>query len=64
MVRLPPVRFANEIKEACTKIEHLFVRNQHGDRIQDPRFPDRIVRNLLAYRIGDTVTNNVEYCVP
>ncbi len=53
-----------EIKEACTKIEHLFVSNQYGDRIQDPRFPDRVVRNLLAYRIGDTVTNNVEYCVP
>ena len=53
-----------EIKEACNKIEHLFVSNQHGDRIQDSRFPERIVRNLLAYRVGDTVTNNVEYCVP
>jgi uncharacterized protein (DUF927 family) len=53
-----------EIKEACNKIKHLFVSSQYGDRIQDSRFPERIVRNLLAYRIGDTVTNNVEYCVP
>ena len=53
-----------EIKEACNKIKHLFVSNQHGDRIKSPEFPDRIVRNLLAYRVGDTVTNNVEYCVP
>jgi uncharacterized protein (DUF927 family) len=53
-----------EIKEACNKIKHLFVSSQYGDRIQDSRCPERIVRNLLAYRIGDTVTNNVEYCVP
>jgi hypothetical protein len=38
--------------------------DQHGERIKDSRFPDRPVRNLLAYRIGDTVTNDVEYCVP
>lgn len=36
----------------------------YGDRIQDSRFSERIVRNLLAYQVGDTVTNNVEYCVP
>ena len=51
-------------KKPVLKSNHLFVSNQHGDRIQDSRFSDRIVRNLLAYRIGDTVTNNVEYCVP
>jgi putative DNA primase/helicase len=53
-----------EIKEACNRIEHLFVSNQHGDRICDLSNPDRVVRNLLAYKIGDTVTSEIEYCVP
>jgi putative DNA primase/helicase len=53
-----------EIKEACNKIEYLFVTNQHSDRIADPKDPNRIIRNLLAYKIGDTVTDHLEYCVP
>jgi hypothetical protein len=53
-----------EIKEACNRIEHLFVSNQHGDRICDPSNSERVVRNLLAYKIGDTVTSEIEYCVP
>jgi putative DNA primase/helicase len=53
-----------EIKEACNKIEYLFVTNQHSDRIADAKDPNRIVRNLLAYKIGDTVTDDLEYCVP
>lgn len=53
-----------EIKEACKRIEYLFVSNQHSDRIADPKDPNRIVRNLLAYKVGDTVTDDLEYCVP
>ncbi|WP_373545741.1 hypothetical protein [Chamaesiphon sp.] len=44
-----------EIKEACNRIEHLFVSNQHGDRVADTHNPVN-VRNLLAYRHIDDLT--------
>ncbi len=53
-----------EIKEACNRIEHLFVSNQHNsDRIADAQSPQG-TRNLLAYRSNDPVTNGIEYWVP
>ena len=53
-----------EIKEACNRIEHLFVSNQHNvDRIADAASPQG-TRNLLAYRSNDMVTDGVEYWVP
>jgi putative DNA primase/helicase len=53
-----------EIKEACNRIEHLFVSNQHNDdRIADAASPQG-TRNLLAYRSNDLVTNGVEFWVP
>jgi putative DNA primase/helicase len=53
-----------EIKEACNRIEHLFVSNQHnGDRIADVHDPSQ-TRNLLAYRSNDSVTDGIEFWVP
>jgi putative DNA primase/helicase len=52
-----------EIKEACKRIEHLFVSNQHGDRVGDATNPVN-VRNLLAYRHHDLLTNETEFWVP
>jgi uncharacterized protein (DUF927 family) len=53
-----------EIKEACNRIEHLFVSNQHNDdRIADATSPQG-TRNLLAYRSNDLVTSGVEFWVP
>ena len=53
-----------EIKEACNKIEHLFTANQYNnDRIADIQTP-QFVRNLLAYRSNDSVTDGVEFWVP
>jgi uncharacterized protein (DUF927 family) len=53
-----------EIKEACNKIEHLFVSNQHNaDRIADSKSPQG-TRNLLAYRSDDLVTDGIEFWVP
>jgi putative DNA primase/helicase len=52
-----------EIKEACKRIEHLFVSNQHGDRVGDASNPVN-VRNLLAYRHHDLLTNETEFWVP
>ena len=53
-----------EIKEACNRIEHLFVSNQHNsDRIADASSPQG-TRNLLAYRSNDLVTSGVEFWVP
>jgi putative DNA primase/helicase len=40
-----------DIKQACDRIEHLFVTAQHGDRIHTGG-SDRIIRNLLAYKVG------------
>ena len=53
-----------EIKEACKRIEHLFVSNQHNDdRIADVHNPSH-TRNLLAYRSNDSVTDGIEFWVP
>jgi putative DNA primase/helicase len=52
-----------EIKEACNRIEHLFVSNQHGDRIADTHNPVN-VRNLLSYRHIDDLTKEAEFWVP
>jgi putative DNA primase/helicase len=52
-----------EIKEACNRIEHLFVSNQHGDRVADTHNPVN-VRNLLAYRHIDDITKEAEFWVP
>ena len=52
-----------EIKEACNRIEHLFVSNQHGDRVADTHNPVN-VRNLLAYRHIDDLTKEAEFWVP
>jgi putative DNA primase/helicase len=41
-----------DIKQACDRIEHLFVTCQHGDRIWDDANKERIVRSLLAYKVG------------
>jgi Domain of unknown function (DUF927) len=41
-----------DIRQACDRIEHLFVTSQHGDRIWADSNNDRIVRNLLAYKVG------------
>jgi hypothetical protein len=42
-----------EIKRACQRIEHLFVTEEHGDRIRrDDAGPDDRTRNLLAYKVG------------
>ena len=45
-----------EIKEACNKIELLFESNQHGDRIYEVGINNSIVRNLLAYKVYDVLT--------
>jgi putative DNA primase/helicase len=52
-----------EIKEACKRIEHLFVSNQHGDRVGDASNPVN-VRNLLAYKSHDVLANTTEFWVP
>jgi putative DNA primase/helicase len=52
-----------EIKEACKRIEHLFVSNQHGERVGDASNPVN-VRNLLAYRNQDLLANETEFWVP
>ncbi len=54
-----------EIKEACNKIELLFESAQHGDRIYDVgKDLSGQVRNLLAYRVFDTLTQTIEFLVP
>ena len=53
-----------EIKEACNKIEHLFESNQHGDRIYEVGTNNPVVRNLLAYKVYDVLTQTLEYLVP
>ena len=53
-----------EIKEACNKIELLFESNQHGDRIYEVGTTNPIVRNLLAYKVYDVLTQTLEYLVP
>ena len=52
-----------EIKEACQRIEHLFVSNQHGDRVGDASNPVN-VRNLLAYKSYDLLADTTEFWVP
>ena len=52
-----------EIKEACQRIEHLFVSNQHGDRVGDASNPVN-VRNLLAYKSHDLLADTTEFWVP
>ena len=53
-----------EIKEACNKIQHLFVANQHnGDRVANAYNPQQ-VRNLLAYCHTDNNTEAMEFWVP
>jgi putative DNA primase/helicase len=52
-----------EIKEACNRIEYLFVSNQYSDRIAKPGSSDT-VRNLLAFQVGDLATNSEEFLVP
>jgi putative DNA primase/helicase len=42
-----------DIKQACDRIEHLFVTSQHGDRVWVSGDQKRIIRNFLAYSIGD-----------
>jgi uncharacterized protein (DUF927 family) len=54
---------AIEIMSACKRIEHLFVSNQHGERVGDASNPVN-VRNLLAYRSHDSSTNETEFWVP
>lgn len=53
-----------EIKEACNKIKHLFESNQHGDRIFEIGTTNPVVRNLLAYKVYDVLTQTLEYLVP
>lgn len=53
-----------EIKEACNKIELLFESNQHGDRIFEVGTTNPVVRNLLAYKFYDVLTQTVEFLVP
>jgi putative DNA primase/helicase len=53
-----------EIKEACNKIELLFESNQHGDRIFEVGTTNPVVRNLLAYKVYDVLTQTVEFLVP
>jgi putative DNA primase/helicase len=52
-----------EVKAACNRIEYLFVSSQLSDRIAIPG-QNAIVRNLLAWKMGDTVTDGEEYLVP
>lgn len=55
-----------EIKQACERIEHLFVSNEFGDRIYrvDEVNRDQNVRNLLAYRKTDPLDSSPEFWVP
>lgn len=54
-----------EIKQAMERIEHLFVSNEHSDRIyQADGGNDQTVRNLLAYRKLDPFEKEVEFWVP
>lgn len=53
-----------EIKEACSKIKYLFESNQHGDRIYEVGTTNPTVRNLLAYKVYDVLTQTLEYLVP
>jgi uncharacterized protein (DUF927 family) len=53
-----------EIKEACNKIELLFESSQHGDRIYEVGTTNPVVRNLLAYKVYDVLTQTLEYLVP
>jgi putative DNA primase/helicase len=53
-----------EIKQACNRIEMLFVSNQYNpDRIASALSPQG-TKNLLAYRSDDIVTDGVEFWVP
>jgi uncharacterized protein (DUF927 family) len=60
-----------EVKQACERIEELFVRNQHSDRIYDLDSPSldsdgkpRPIRDLLAYRKLNASAQRIEYLVP
>jgi uncharacterized protein (DUF927 family) len=56
-----------EIMSACNNIRLLFESNQHGDRIYEigkDSVTNQIVRNLLAYKVQDMLTNTVEFLVP
>lgn len=54
-----------EIKQALERIEHLFVANEHSDRVYHvDGSNDQTVRNLLAYRKKDNLDSNSEYWVP
>ncbi|WP_019502268.1 DUF927 domain-containing protein [Pseudanabaena sp. PCC 6802] len=54
-----------EIKQALERIEHLFVSNEHSDRIYKVDSKDaQTVRNLLAYRKLDPFEKEVEFWVP
>ncbi len=53
-----------EIKQACNRIEMLFISNQYNpDRIANAISPQG-TKNLLAYRGNDIVTNGIEFWVP
>lgn len=54
-----------EIKQACSRIEHLIIVNEFSDRVFDPRKQDgQIVRNLLGHKISGVGNEFVELLVP
>jgi putative DNA primase/helicase len=66
-----------EIKQACDRVEHIFVSNEFSDRVlrlgeakggeQEPdetSLSPQTVRNLLAYRKFDVLTGESEFWVP
>lgn len=52
-----------EIKQACDRIEELFVSNQHSDRIHRIGDENAIVRNLLAHHKPDPFGAEEEFWV-
>lgn len=54
-----------EIKQALERIEHLFVSNEHSDRMYNLDISEgQTVRNLLCYRKKDEFGSESEYWVP
>jgi putative DNA primase/helicase len=56
---------SHDLNQALQRIEHLFVTNQHSDRIYNVADGDRqTVKNLLAYRKTGLAPSETEYLVP
>jgi putative DNA primase/helicase len=54
-----------EVKQACSRIQHLLISNEFSDRVMDLRDGDtKTVRNLLGIRKVDETGATIEIWVP